>query len=297
MIKDLKDYIIEKSTNHPLYMPYITAGDPDLKSTVEFGNALIEGGADILEIGIPFSDPTADGPVIEEAMVRAMKRPEYSLDGCFQAVSEIHKSHPSVPVILLTYCNPVLNAYLPVSEKNSGPGRQISREHLTVSSIQTFLDKCTQSGVKGLVIPDLPFDSHEGILLRDLGHENGVDIILLVTPNTRAERKKSIARAAGGFIYYVTSMGVTGERKDLPAEIKDNINEIKKISGIPVFAGFGISTPEQAGIIGKAADGIIVGSHNQKIIAENGGDTVKTAAILRKTASEFRAELSRNKKL
>ncbi len=297
MIKDLKDYIIEKSAGHPLYMPYITAGDPDLSATVLFGKALIEGGADILEIGIPFSDPTADGPVIEEAMVRAMKRPDFSLDGVFQAVGEIYKSHPEIPVVLLTYANPVLNAYPLGKEGAHAVLRRASREHYTVSSMQAFLDRCSQSGVKGLVIPDLPFDSPEGRILRELGKENGIDIVLLITPNTSEKRQEAIGKAAQGFIYYVTSMGVTGERKELPQEISHRILEIRHQSGMPVFAGFGISTPEQAGTIGTAADGIIVGSFNQRIIAENGSETAESAALLKKSASEFKEALRNNKKM
>lgn len=245
----LETYIREKRKSGPLYMPYLTVGDPDFESTVRFGCAMIEEGADVLELGIPFSDPTADGPVIEAAMVRAMARPDFSLERVFAAAAEIHRTHPLVPLVWLSYMNPVFCGF---------PG-----------GVSEFLRRSAECGVRGVVIPDLPADQPEAEAFKASGEKYGVAQIFLSAPNTDPERLRALRRG-GGFIYHVTSYGVTGERKELPPEIKEQIERVRDVTGLPVFAGFGFSTPAQAASVRDSADGVIVGSLHHRLIQEKG---------------------------
>ncbi len=258
-----------KEKDRPLYMPYITSGDPDFQHTVDYAVAMIDGGADILELGIPFSDPTADGPVIQKAMVRAMERSDFSIDNVLQTAFDIHQKRPEIPIVLLGYLNPILSHFFaeldpenerkadPVLEENSGCHRSIDR----------FLNRAQECGVQGLVIPDLPFDSPEAELFRN--HPSDISLISMIAPNTPSRREKAICKQAQGFIYYVSSLGTTGERKELPPETAEIVARIKEQSGIPLFVGFGISQPEQATQLAAHVDGVIVGSLNQRTIDEN----------------------------
>lgn len=265
----LQQYIESRVRQRKLFMPYLTAGDPDFDSTVEFAGLMIEAGADLLEIGIPFSDPTADGPVIQAAMVRAMSRNDFGLDRVFETIKKIHTANPGVPIIILTYMNPVLNGY-PGYKNPSGLGSFESRDAVSRLSIENFIEKCRESGVQGLVIPDLPFDQPESEILQEVGKKANIHQILMVAPTTGAARKKEICKKASGFLYYVTSTGVTGERKDFPPDMQRNITEVKELSGLPIFAGFGFNHPDQVLPVKDSVDGIIVGSHNHRIIAELG---------------------------
>jgi tryptophan synthase alpha chain len=254
---DIKQYIEERNTERPVFMPYLTAGDPDLESTLHFGEAMFEAGADILELGIPFSDPTADGPVIEEAMVRSLRHMRFSMDLIFDVASRLHASHPDRPIVLLGYLNTILH-----TDMGGNPETERVLTH--------FLERCRKSGVAGVVIPDLPHDQPESILLRRLAVDYGVAQILMVAPNTGEKRLHEIAREARGFIYYVTSLGVTGERNELPEDLIEKIGRVRKLSGLPVLAGFGISKPEQAATLKKHVQGVIVGSLHHRIIQEHG---------------------------
>lgn len=239
-------------------MPYLTCGDPDFNSTVEIASAMLEAGAALMELGVPFSDPTADGPVIQRAMVRAMKNEEFSMNRIFQTAMEIHTKNPEVPLVFLTYFNTML-----CFETDSGAEK----------SLVMYLKKAYESGIRGLVIPDLPFDSPEAEFIRKAAAETGTDIcqVMMVTPNTSRKRLKSIAKSAAGFIYYVTSLGVTGQKGSLPKDLKAKIEQVKKATGVPVLAGFGITKPEEASAISGVVDGVIVGSLHHSMIEQGAG--------------------------
>jgi len=262
---NLTDYIVKRNQTRPVYMPYLTAGDPDLDATVRFAGAMFDAGADILELGIPFSDPTADGPVIEAAMVRSLQSFDFTMDAIFETVGRIHAAHPDRPIVLLGYLNTVLHSNLP--ETLTG---ETIRETLL-----SFIQKCAACGVAGIVIPDLPHDEPESVLFRELAAEYEISQILMVAPNTTDRRLQEIARHASGFIYYVTSLGVTGVRKELPEGIRERIKRVQGLSGLPVLAGFGIGSPEQATVLKRDLNGIIVGSLHHRIIDEHGHQSEK----------------------
>ena len=281
----LNEYIERRRGNHSVYMPYLTMGDPSYEKTAEFAIAMIDAGADLLEIGIPFSDPTADGPVIQAAMVRSLENAEFSMDAVFQSVSRIHAARPEVPIIFLSYMNPILNGLAGSlaygrADLSKPVGQRLVYD--AAGAIETFLARCQAAGVRGIVIPDLPFDAPESEILRARGEAYGVDQILLVAPNTTTERLKRICGAARGFIYYVTSMGVTGMRAELPPDLRDRIELVKRESGLPVFAGFGFSHPDQIQGLTGVVDGIIVGSLNHRIIEDQGaGSLIELVGLTR----------------
>ncbi|GIX40812.1 MAG: tryptophan synthase alpha chain [Leptospiraceae bacterium] len=252
----LSHLLLERKTlkHSALYMPYFTLGDPDFESSLLIAKGMIDAGADILELGIPFSDPTADGPVIQKAMVRAMKHSDFSLEKIFETTQKIHSINPEIPLVYLTYFNPV---YKYKNQKNRFVG-------------ESFLLKCIEIGVKGLVIPDLPFDSYEFLEIYDniKKHHLDISIIPMIAPNTDIKRMKYILSYGSGFVYYITSLGVTGLRDRLPENIKERAKLIRNYTNIPIFAGFGINKPEQAEELKSIFDGIIVGSLNHKIIEE-----------------------------
>lgn len=267
----LSDYIVERAAGRAVYMPYLTLGDPSYEQTVEFAVAMIDAGADVLELGIPFSDPTADGPVIQAAMVRALAGADFSMEKIFATVGEIHRARPKIPLVFLSYMNPILNGLTPEAGRidfSRAPAERLSYD--AAAALRTFLEHCEAAGIRGLVIPDLPFDAPESEILRAQGAVRGIDQILMVAPNTDSERLEAICQAARGFIYYVTSMGVTGMRAELPPDLRERLDLVKRRSGLPVMAGFGFSHPDQVRGLLDAVDGIIVGSLNHRIIEEHG---------------------------
>ncbi len=270
----LKEYILKKRPAGPLYMPYLTAGDPDFRATVDFACAMIDAGADLLELGIPFSDPTADGPVIQAAMVRAMENADFSLERVFQCASEIHQARPEVPIVFLSYMNPVFRGF--AHEAGSGG-----------SALERFLLRSRQSGVLGIVIPDLPADQPEAEEFQKTAARFGIAQIFMSAPNTSPARLAKLRERGKGFIYHVTSYGVTGERSELPPEIASQIASVREATGLPVFAGFGFSRPEQAASVRSAADGVIVGSLHHRLIEEQGRAAID--ALSRSTASFVQA--------
>ncbi|TGK17159.1 tryptophan synthase subunit alpha [Leptospira fluminis] len=252
------------SENASVFIPYISLGDPDYESCVDWADALIRGGAGILELGIPFSDPVADGPVIQKAFQRALAHP-FSMDQILDTTAKIYSKHPHVPLVYLTYFNPIYRY-----------------------GFETFAEKAKTSGIQGLIIPDLPYDAIESEELFQSLKKRGIDLIHLVTPATKPERMKGIRHFASGFVYYVTSYGVTGERKSVSEGLEERIRLTKKTFSLPVCAGFGISTSEQAAQISEYADGIIIGSAVQRIIEENGKNRETCMEKLR----EFSASVS-----
>jgi len=266
-------FLRKKQKNSALYMPYLTLGDPDFETSIEIANAMIEAGADILELGIPFSDPTADGPVIQKAMVRSMKHPNFSLNKIFEVTQKIHSQNPDIPLVYLTYFNPVFKY-----KKN---------ENTFIG--EAFFKKCEEIGIKALVIPDLPFDSYEFIeIYQSISKSNrNISIIPMIAPNTSEKRIKQILKYGNGFVYYITSLGVTGLRESLPENIKERANLIRKYTSIPIFAGFGINKPEQANELKSIFDGVIVGSLNHKIIEEELQQLDRIKEKIYKTTKNF----------
>ena len=228
------------------FIPFITGGDPDLETTEKLLYALCEAGADIIEIGIPFSDPTAEGPVIEAASERALKA-GCTVEKLFDLVSRA-RANIKTPLLFMTYYNPVF-------------ARGVSK----------FTERCASCGIDGLIVPDLPFEER-GELLEPCS-ANGLELISLIAPTSEA-RIAEIARNSGGFLYCVSSLGVTGERRVLDNSAERRIKQAKLAADIPCAVGFGISTPEQAREVARFADGVIVGSAIVRIAAEYGRDCV-----------------------
>lgn len=215
-------------------IPFITAGDPDLETTAKALKVLDSNGADLIELGVPYSDPLADGPVIQAAATRALQK-EIRLEQVLELINNL-KSEIKAPIILFTYYNPILNR-----------------------GIEVFLQQIANAGVKGLVVPDLPVE--EASYLLEVAEVNGIEVILLVAPTSSPERIKSIASKSQGFIYLVSVTGVTGMRSQIEGRVKDLLVGIRQITDKPIGIGFGISNKEQATQMKDwGADGVIVGS-------------------------------------
>jgi tryptophan synthase alpha chain len=235
------------------FIAYITAGDPDLKSTPALVAALEQSGVDIVELGIPFSDPLADGATIQAASGRALDAGA-TVAGVLDAVREIRRSS-EVPIVLFTYLNPVY-----------------------VYGFDRFHADAAAAGADGLLILDLPPD--EAARNAELMKSHGLLSIRLIAPTTPPERMELIAKSAEGFIYYVSREGVTGEQTSLSTDIATQVAEIKKHTSLPVAVGFGISTPDQATEVAKESDAVVVGSAIVRRIGEHG----KTAELIQKVA-------------
>ncbi len=224
------------------FIGFLTAGDPNLNKTEEYILSMAEAGADLIEIGIPFSDPVAEGKVIEGANMRALAS-NTTIEKIFKMIKKIRESIDT-PLVFLTYLNPVFNY-----------------------GYERFFNHCQQTGVDGIIIPDMPYEEQAELL--NIAENNGVDVISLIAP-TSEDRALEIAKKAKGFIYLVSSMGVTGVRNEIKTDLESIVAKIKTVTEIPVCVGFGISTPEQAEAIWKYGDGVIVGSAIVKIIEEHG---------------------------
>lgn len=223
-------------------IPFITAGDPDLETTAEALRVLDRNGADLIELGVPYSDPLADGPVIQAAATRALQR-GIRLDQVLEMVAKVSPELRS-PLILFTYYNPILNR-----------------------GIEPFLQKIAQAGVRGLVVPDLPLEEADSLL--QPAAKYGVEVILLVAPTSPKVRIEAIARQAQGFIYLVSTTGVTGMRSQLESRVQDLLMDLRQVTDKPVGVGFGISQPEHARqVVDWGADAVIVGSAFVKRLAD-----------------------------
>ena len=228
--------------NGKAFIPFVTCGDPDLAVTAKIVREMAANGADIIELGIPFSDPTAEGPVIQGANIRALAG-GVTTDRIFDFVREL-RSDVTVPLVFMTYANVVFSY-----------------------GIERFAKTCAEVGIDGLILPDVPFEEKEEFA--PVFRENGVDFISLIAP-TSGNRVAEIAKNAEGFLYLVSSLGVTGERAEIRTDLKQIIANIRANSSIPVAVGFGISTPEQAAEMAAISDGAIVGSAIVKRIAKLG---------------------------
>lgn len=226
------------------FIAFLTAGDPSAEKTAEYILAIEEAGADLVEIGIPFSDPTAEGPVIQDANIRALNG-GMTTDGVFKIVEKVREKS-QIPLVFLTYLNPVFHY-----------------------GYEAFFRKCERLGVDGIIIPDLPYEEKED--LAGIAESHGVDVISMIAPTSK-QRIQMIAREARGFLYVVSSMGVTGIRNHIETDIKSIVSAIREVTDIPAAVGFGISTPEQAQEMAAASDGAIVGSAIVKLIEKYKGE-------------------------
>ncbi len=222
-----------KPTGRVALIPYVTVGYPSPESTAKIVELLAASGSDIIELGIPFSDPLADGVTIQKASFQALQN-GVTPGLCLELVKKIREKI-NIPLVFMTYFNPVLNY-----------------------GLEKFCDDCASSGIDGLIIPDLPPD--EGSELEKAAKKYGLDLIYLVAPTSTDERIRIVARHTSGFIYLVSVTGVTGTREKLPADLESFISRVRKMSNLPLCVGFGISTPEQAKLVAQLADGVIIGS-------------------------------------
>lgn len=231
-----------KNQGKVAFIPYITAGDPDLATTSKALKVLDSCGSDIIELGMPYSDPLADGPVIQAAATRALARGT-NFDAIISMLSEV-VPELSCPVALFTYYNPILKR-----------------------GVEKFMSTIQKVGAHGLVVPDVPLEETE--ILRREAVKHNIELVLLTTPTTPMERMKAIVEASEGFVYLVSSIGVTGARTSVSARVQSLLQEIKEVSDKPVAVGFGISKPEHVKqVSGWGADGVIVGSAMVKILGE-----------------------------
>lgn len=228
--------------NKKAFIPFITAGDPGIEFTEQLILGMAEAGADLIEIGIPFSDPVAEGPVIQEASCRALKAGT-TTDLIFDMVARIRRTS-YVPLAFMTYANPIYTY-----------------------GTERFLANCNKSGVDALIIPDVPYEEKEEF--KPFCDQYGITLISMVSPTSK-DRIKGIAEEAEGFLYCVSSLGVTGVRSEIGAEAKSMIELVKEVKDIPCAIGFGISTPEQVAEVSTFCDGVIVGSAIVKLIARYG---------------------------
>ena len=236
--------IADAFANGKAFIPFLTCGDPDLETTAAAVRAAAENGADLIELGIPFSDPTAEGPVIQGANLRALKG-GVTTDRIFGLVRDLRRD-VTVPLVFMTYANVVFSY---------GADR--------------FLSACREVGIDGLILPDVPFEEREEFL--PFCKRYGVDLISLIAP-TSENRIAMIAREAEGFLYIVSSLGVTGARSEITTDLSAMVEVVRQNTAIPCAVGFGISTPEQARKMADVSDGAIVGSAIVKLLERYGKD-------------------------
>ncbi len=227
---------------HKALIGYITAGYPTIEATPEIVSALVKNGCDIIELGIPFSDPLADGMTIQKSSYEALLA-GVTPRACLDIAADVRKK-VNTPLLFMTYYNPVLNY-----------------------GLEAFCRSCVNTEVDGLIVPDLP--PEEGLELEKISKEKGIDLVYLLAPTSTEERITTVAERSRGFIYIVSVTGVTGARDTLPAELEDFIYRVKEKANQPLCVGFGVSTPEHAKRVALVADGIIVGSRLIQLIEED----------------------------
>ncbi|MCL1794813.1 MAG: tryptophan synthase subunit alpha [Oscillospiraceae bacterium] len=232
--------------NNKALITFVTGGDPDMETTEKLVLAMEEAGADIIEIGIPFSDPVAEGPVIQKSSARALAG-GCTTDKLFAMAANLRKK-TNVPLVFMTYANPIY-----------------------VYKKDRFMAKCSETGIDGIIVPDVPFEE-KGEFAGEC-KKHGISVISLIAP-TSGERAEKIAKGAEGFLYCVSSLGVTGARGEIESNISELIREVRKHSAVPCAVGFGISTPKQAREMADISDGAIIGSAIVDLVAEHGRDSV-----------------------
>ena len=238
--------IAEAFKNGKAFIPYLACGDPDLETTAALVREMARQGADLIELGIPFSDPTAEGPVIQQASLRALQSGT-TTDKIFDMVRDLRKD-VTTPMVFMTYANVVFSY-----------------------GTEKFLSVCEDIGMDGLILPDVPWEEKEDFAPACEAH--GLDFISLIAPTSK-DRIAEIARDAKGFVYVVSSLGVTGVRKEITTDIGAMVRLIRQNTSLPCAVGFGISTPPQARAMSQHADGVIVGSAIVKLIAQHGREAV-----------------------
>ena len=248
--------------NQKTFIAFVTGGDPNVETTKKLIPEMAKAGADLIEIGIPFSDPIAEGVVIQEADVRALSAGT-TTDDLFDMVKEVRKE-TDVPLVFMTYMNPVYTY-----------------------GTELFMKKCAECGIDGVIIPDVPFEENDEV--SGACEAAGVDLISMVAPTSK-ERIHMIAKQAKGFLYCVSSLGVTGVRSQITTDIHAMVEQVKQVSDIPCAIGFGISTPQQAYEMAAKADGAIVGSAIVKLVARYGKDCI---APVCEYIKEMKAAVSR----
>ena len=246
------------------FIAFLTCGDPDLETTAAAVRAAARNGADLIELGIPFSDPTAEGPVIQGANLRALKG-GVTTDKVFQLVRELRRD-VTIPLVFMTYAN-VVYSY----------------------GAERFLANCAEAGIDGLILPDLPFEEKEEFL--PTCRKYGVDLISMIAP-TSADRVAMIAREAEGFLYLVSSLGVTGERSEINTDLAAIVKTVRENTKTPCAVGFGISAPEQARAMAALSDGAIVGSAIVRIVEQYGKEAPERVGKYVKGMKQAIADLS-----
>lgn len=233
--------------NGKAFIAFITCGDPDLETTAKAVRAAVENGADLIELGIPFSDPTAEGPVIQGANLRALNG-GVTTDNIFDFVREL-RGDVKVPMVFMTYANVVFSY-----------------------GAEKFISACRDIGIDGLILPDLPFEEKDEF--RPICRKHNIDLISLIAP-TSENRISMIAKEAEGFLYIVSSLGVTGSRSEIKTDLDSIVKLVRESTNIPCAVGFGISTPEQARKMASISDGAIVGSAIVKLLEKYGREAPK----------------------
>lgn len=250
--------IAEAFSHGKAFIPFLTCGDPDLDTTAAAVRAAAANGADLIELGIPFSDPTAEGPVIQGANLRALTG-GVTTDAIFELVRELRRDI-TIPMVFMTYANVVFSY-----------------------GAERFLSACQSVGIDGLILPDVPFEEKEEFL--PFCKKHGVDLISLIAP-TSENRIATIAGEASGFLYVVSSLGVTGTRTEIKTDLASIMEVVRQNTSIPAAIGFGISTPEQAQQMAELADGVIVGSAIVKLLAQYGKEAPRHIGAYVKTIKE-----------
>ena len=258
--KELKD------RDEPAFIPFLTAGDPSLEATRKLIVEFDRRGSDMIELGVPFSDPIADGPVIQASYYRALSG-GVKLSGILELVKDVRKKS-EIPIVSM-----------------------ISQSILFKNGCDNFVRSAVKAGFDGATIPDLPVEEAEEIM--EAGRKEGFKIICFIAPTTTSDRMELIVKKSQGFLYYISVVGITGVRSELSADITENIQNIKRSTSLPVAMGFGISTPEQAKAAGKVADGVIVGSAIMREIEKYGNQDDK---ILINNVGKFVGELVKSTK-
>lgn len=244
--------------NGKAFIPFVTAGDPDLETTEKLLIEMSKNGADIIEIGIPFSDPIAEGVVIQEADLRALASGT-TTDKIFEMVKRV-RSEIKCALAVMTYMNPIF-----------------------VYGTDKFMQRCSECGISAVIVPDTPFEEKQE--LAPYCDKHGVELVSLIAP-TSHDRIRMIAKESQGFVYCVSSMGVTGVRSEITTDIGEMVRLVKSVSDTPCAVGFGISTPEQAKKMSESADGVIVGSAIVKIVAKYGKGCIKPVCDYVKSMKE-----------
>lgn len=252
------------ASGRPALVTFVTAGDPTPAATPAILDALVEGGADVIELGMPFTDPMADGPAIQKANLRALGAGTRTAD-MMAIAADFRRRHPDVPIVLMGYANP-----------------------MTIRGADWFASQCAQSGVDGVICVDLPPEEDDdlGPALRD----KGVDLVRLATPTTDDRRLPTVLNGASGFLYYVTVAGITGLQQAATDQVATAVRRLRARTNMPIAAGFGVRTPEQAAALAKVADGVVVGSAIVDIIGEHGD---KAVPHVRQFVRALRAEMDR----